>query len=128
MSTYDDRLRPFHPLSHLFLGLLLAIPFLQLLETGAYHLMSNAITIHVPPPFLAARARSFSFSNLRFSSMTMRLSAALDGKTLVYCFTKMRFFSESGVNISTSAWSTFSDVSKIPMVGFSSGNLILRSK
>ena len=58
---------------------------------------------HTPPPFLAARARSFSFSNLRFSSMTMRLSATFDGITLVYCFTKMRFFSESGVNISTSA-------------------------
>lgn len=53
--------------------------------------------------FAAARASSFSFSNLRFSSMTMRFKASFDGITLVYCFTKMRFFSESGVNISTSA-------------------------
>ncbi len=53
--------------------------------------------------FTAASASNFSFSNFRFSSMTMRFNATLDGKTLVYCLTKMRFFSESGVNISTNA-------------------------
>ena len=53
--------------------------------------------------FTAASASNFSFSNFRFSSMTMRFNATLDGRTLVYCLTKMRFFSESGVNISTNA-------------------------